>query len=105
MLIKIPNSKYSLDFSRNLSCSVYRSNEYCADLSGLDIIYDMANFISSLIKDKKMLEKNIYNLQKENANLRKNNQQLKTKNKNNFTGYHSKRYENDYMNEFEDSFY
>lgn len=105
MLIKIPNSEYSLDFQHGTSCSVYRNCEYNNDLSGQRIVYDMADFISSLIEDKTMLEKNICDLQKENKNLRKAIGNLKRKNKNNFARNYSNSYENDYMNEFEDSFY
>lgn len=105
MLIKIPNSEYSLDFQHGISCSVYKNHEYSNDLSGQRIIYDMADFISSLIEDKTMLEKNIRDLQKENANLKKTTNDLKRKYKNSLTNGYSKNYENNYMNEFEDSFY
>lgn len=91
MLIKIPNSEYSLDFQHGISCSVYKNHEYNNDLSGQRIIYDMADLISKLLE--------------ENASLKKTTNGLKRKYKNSLTKGHSKNYENNYMNEFEDNFY
>lgn len=91
MLIKIPNSKYSLDFQHGISCSVYKNHEYSNDLSGQRIIYDMADLISKLLE--------------ENASLKKTTDDLKRKYKNSLTKGYSENYENNYMNEFEDSFY
>lgn len=91
MLIKIPNSEYSLDFQHGISCSVYKNHEYNNDLSGQRIIYDMADLISKLLE--------------ENASLKKTTNGLKRKYKNSLTKGYSKNYENNYMNEFEDGFY
>ena len=59
MVIKIPNSKYSLDFQHGVSCSVYRNYEYRNDLSDKRIIYDMADYISKLLEENENL-KNTY---------------------------------------------
>ena len=88
MLIKIPNSKYSLDFQHGVSCSVYRNYEYCADLSGLNIIYDMADYINNLLEDNTALEKRVQDLLEENDNLKETIHDLERENKNSFTsGY------------------
>lgn len=94
MLIKIPNSKYSLDFQCSVPCSVYRDNEYCADLSHLNIVYDMADYINNLLEENAGLKKTINNLEHKCKN---------SSNKRYSSNNH--KHENDYMNEFEDSFY
>lgn len=91
MLIKIPNSEYSLDFQHGVSCSVYKNHEYNNDLSGQRIIYDMADLISKLLE--------------ENASLKKTTNGLKRKYKKQSYKGLFKNHENNYMNEFEDNFY
>lgn len=68
MLIKIPNSEYSLDFQHGISCSVYKNHEYNNDLSGQRIIYDMADLISKLLEENANLKKTINDLERENKN-------------------------------------
>ena len=68
MLIKIPNSEYSLDFQHGISCSVYKNHEYNNDLSGQRIIYDMADLISKLLEENAGIKKTIQDLERECKN-------------------------------------
>ena len=68
MLIKIPNSEYSLDFQHGISCSVYKNHEYNNDLSGQRIIYDMTDLISKLLEENAGLKKTIQDLERECKN-------------------------------------